>query len=184
MGSAPGSGSAQVGARQGGRAGGVPGSSSVRTSDHSTSGPPPPRTIVPDVLPDQSAQCVECEVFLMRFLRRPSCAEGMRSPAKLAQPQVRDARAAEPVQLLSAAAAQVMKPHQAAAHEAGCRLRHPPPGRLRTCFPAADVELDLQASLGDVLFVGRSGLSTGGSARPPCGTTTGAWSLPRARACG
>ena len=38
MGSAPGSGSAQVGARQGGREGGVAGSSSVRTSNHSTSG--------------------------------------------------------------------------------------------------------------------------------------------------
>ena len=38
MGSASGSGSAQVGARQGGRGGGVAGSSSVRTSNHSTSG--------------------------------------------------------------------------------------------------------------------------------------------------
>ena len=38
MGSAPGSGSAQVGAHQGGAGGGVAGSSSVKTSSHSTSG--------------------------------------------------------------------------------------------------------------------------------------------------
>ena len=38
MGSAPWGGSAHVGARQGGRGGGVAGSSSVRTSNHSTSG--------------------------------------------------------------------------------------------------------------------------------------------------
>ena len=42
----------------------------------------PPRAIVPDVLLDQSAQCVECEVFILRFARRRSCAESMRSPAK------------------------------------------------------------------------------------------------------
>ena len=42
MGSAPWTGSAQVGARQGGRGGGVVGSSLVRTSIHSTSGLSPP----------------------------------------------------------------------------------------------------------------------------------------------
>ena len=44
----------------------------------------------------------------MRFARRRSCAESMRSPAEWARPQVRDARASEPVQLLSAATAEVM----------------------------------------------------------------------------
>ena len=108
MGSAPRSGSAQVGARQGGRGGGVAGSSKLRTSNHSTSGLSPPRAIAPDVLPDQSAQCLECEVFVLRFARRRSCVESMRSPAEWARPQVRDAGAAEPVQLLGAAAAEVM----------------------------------------------------------------------------
>ena len=42
MGPAPSVRSAHVGARQGGRGGGVAGSSSVRTSNHSTSGLPPP----------------------------------------------------------------------------------------------------------------------------------------------
>ena len=51
---------------------------------------------------------VECEVFVLHFARRRSCAESMRSPADWARPQVRNARAAEPVQLLSAAAAKVM----------------------------------------------------------------------------
>ena len=67
-----------------------------------------PRAVVPDVLPDQSAQCLECEVFVLQFARRRSCAESMRSPAEWARPQVRDARAAELVQLLSAAAAEAM----------------------------------------------------------------------------
>ena len=107
VGSAPGSGSAQVGARQGGRGGGVAGSPSVRTSSHSTSGLSS-LAVVPDVLPDQSAQRLECEVFVLRFGRRRSRAESMRSPVEWAQPQVRDARATEPVQLLSAAAAEVM----------------------------------------------------------------------------
>ena len=81
----PWTGSAQVGAGQGGRGGGVVGSSPVRTSIHSTSGlSPPPRAIVPDVLLYQGAQCVECEVFGLRFVRRQSCAELMRSPAKWA----------------------------------------------------------------------------------------------------
>ena len=42
MGSAPSTGSAQVGARQGGRGGGVVVSLSVGTSNHSTSGLTPP----------------------------------------------------------------------------------------------------------------------------------------------
>ena len=66
------------------------------------------RAVIPDVLADQSAQCLECEVFVLRFARRRTRAELMRSPAEWARPQVRDARAAEAVQLLSAAAAEVM----------------------------------------------------------------------------
>ena len=67
-----------------------------------------PRAVVPDVLPDQSPQRLECEVFVLRFARRQSRAESVRSPAEWGRPQVRDARAAEPVQLLRAAAAKVM----------------------------------------------------------------------------
>ena len=67
-----------------------------------------PRAVVPDVLPDQSPQRLECEVFVLRFARRQSRAESVRSPAEWAQPQVRHARAADPVQLLRAAAAEVM----------------------------------------------------------------------------
>ena len=48
-----------------------------------------PRAVVPNVLPDQSAQCLECEVFVLRFVRRRSCSELMRSPAEWARPQVR-----------------------------------------------------------------------------------------------
>ena len=44
----------------------------------------PHRAIVPDVLLDQGAQCVEREVFGLRFARRRSYAESMRSPAKWA----------------------------------------------------------------------------------------------------
>ena len=66
MGSAPGSGSALVGARQGGRDGGVAGSSSVRTSNYSTSrlSPPAPsfqtfcRTRVRSVWSVRSSSCV------------------------------------------------------------------------------------------------------------------------------
>ena len=86
MGSAPGSGSAQFDARQGGRRGGVARSSSVRMSNHSTSGAVPPRAIVPDILPDQTAQCLECEVFVLRFAQRRSCAQGKPSPANWARP--------------------------------------------------------------------------------------------------
>ena len=67
-----------------------------------------PRAVVPDILPDQIPQRLECEVFVLRFARRQSRAESVRSPAEWARPQVRDARAAEPVQLLRAAAAEVM----------------------------------------------------------------------------
>ena len=67
-----------------------------------------PRGVLPDVLPDQSAQCLDREVFVLRFARRQSCAEPMRLPAEWARLQVRDARAAEPVQLLSDAAAEVI----------------------------------------------------------------------------
>ena len=67
-----------------------------------------PRALVPDVLPDQSPQRLECEVFVLRFARRQSRAELVQWPADWARPQVRDAQAAEPVQLLGAAAAEVM----------------------------------------------------------------------------
>ena len=92
---------------RGGGGGGVAGSSSVRTSNYSTSGLSS-RAVVPDVLPDQSPQRLECEVFVLRFARRRSRAESVRSPAEWARPQVREARAAEPVQLLRAAAVEVM----------------------------------------------------------------------------
>ena len=108
MGSASGFGSAQVGARQGGGGGGcrrVLVGEDVQPLDV---GAVLPRAVVPDVLPDQSPQCLECEVFVLRFARRLSRAESVRSPAEGARPQVRDARAAEPVQLLRAAAAKVM----------------------------------------------------------------------------
>ena len=75
MGSATGSGSAQVGARQGRRGGGVVGSLSMRTSIHSSSGLSPPAPLFQTFLLDQLAQCVECEVFGLRFARRRSCAE-------------------------------------------------------------------------------------------------------------
>ena len=108
MGSAPGSGSAKVGVRQGGRGWWCRRllvSEDVQPLDIGAVLPP---AVVSDVLPDQSAQCLGCEVFVLRFARRRSCAESMRSPAEWARPQVRDARAAEPVQLLSAATAEVM----------------------------------------------------------------------------
>ena len=108
MGSASGSGSAQVGARQGGRGGAcrwVLVGEDVQPLDV---GAVLPRAVIPDVLLDQSPQRLECEVFVLRFARRRSRAESVRSPAEWARPQVRDARAAEPVQLLRAAAAEVM----------------------------------------------------------------------------
>ena len=108
MGSASGSGSAQVGARQGGRGGGchwVLVGEDVQPLDI---GAVLPCAVVPDILPDQRPQRLECEVFVLRFARRQCRAESVRSPAEWARPQVRDARAAEPVQLLRAAAAEVM----------------------------------------------------------------------------
>ena len=42
----------------------------------------PPLAIIPDVLLDQGAQCVEREVFGLCFARRRSCAEPMRLSAK------------------------------------------------------------------------------------------------------
>ena len=108
MGSAPRSGSAQVGARRGG-AGGCCRQVLVSEDVQPLNvGAVLPRAVVPDVLPDQSAQRLECEVFVLRFARRQSRAESMQSPAEWARPQVRDARAAEPVQLSSAAAAEIM----------------------------------------------------------------------------
>ena len=43
-----------------------------------------PRTIVPDIMLDQGAQCVEREVFGLCFARRRSCAEWLWSSAKWA----------------------------------------------------------------------------------------------------
>ena len=51
---------------------------------------------------------MEREFYSLGFARRQSYAEGVRPSAKWAGMQLRDARAAEPVQLLGAAAAQVM----------------------------------------------------------------------------
>ena len=99
MGSAPGSGSAQVDARQGGRGGWcrrVLVGEDVKPPDV---GAVLPRAVVPDFLSDQSAQCLECEVFVLRFARRRSCAESILSPEEWTRPQVCDARAAQPVQL-------------------------------------------------------------------------------------
>ena len=62
----------------------------------------------PDMLGNQGAQCVEREVVRMCFAWRRSCAEGMRPSAKWAGIKVRDAPAAESVQLLGSAAAEVM----------------------------------------------------------------------------
>ena len=62
----------------------------------------------PDILGSQGAQCVEREVVGLCFARRRSCAEGVRPSAKWAGMKVCDAQAAEPVQLLGAAAAEVM----------------------------------------------------------------------------
>ena len=61
-----------------------------------------------DILGNQGAQCVEREVGGLGFARRRTCAEGVRPSAKWAAMQVRDPRAAEPVQLPGAAAAEVM----------------------------------------------------------------------------
>ena len=60
----------------------------------------------PDILGIQGAQCVEREVVGLGFAWRRSCAEGVLPSAKWAGMQLRDARAAEPVQLLAAAAAE------------------------------------------------------------------------------
>ena len=81
--------------------GGVAGSSSVRTSNHSTSG-------LSSLSPWFQTFCRIRVRSVLRFARRQSRAESVRSPAEWARPQVRDARAAEPVQLLRAAAAEVM----------------------------------------------------------------------------
>ena len=67
-----------------------------------------PSVSCPDILGNQGAQCVEREVVGFGFARRRSCAEGVRSSAKWAGMQVCHALAAEPVQLLGAAAAEVM----------------------------------------------------------------------------
>ena len=62
----------------------------------------------PDILGNQGAQCVEREVVGLGFARRRICAEGVLPSANGESMQLRDPRAAEPVQLLGAAAAEVM----------------------------------------------------------------------------
>ena len=71
-----------------------------------------PSVRCPDLLGNQDAQYVEREVVGFGFARRRSCAEGVRSLAKWAGMQVCNALAAEPVQLLGAAAAEVMPKEQ------------------------------------------------------------------------
>ena len=72
------------------------------------------RAIVSDILGNQGAQCVQREVVRLCFGWRRSCAEWMRPPAKWADMKVREARAAEPVQLLGPAAAEVMPKERSA----------------------------------------------------------------------
>ena len=83
MGSAPSTGSAHVGACQGGQGGRC-----CRVLVGEDAQPlnvgAVPRAIVPDILLNQRAQCVEREVFRLCFARRQSCAEWMRSWAKWA----------------------------------------------------------------------------------------------------
>ena len=82
MGSASGSGSAQVGARQGGRGGGcrwVLVGEDVQPLDV---GAVLPRAVVPDVLPDQSPQRLECEVFVLHFARRRTLSKQTDNPSQ------------------------------------------------------------------------------------------------------
>ena len=107
VGSASSSGSAHVGARQVGQGGRAPGSSSPRTSNHSTLGLSPPSRA-------QTFLAIRvCSVWsgrsLVWVLRGSGAVQkGVRPSAKWAGMLVRDARAEEPVQLLGAAAAGVM----------------------------------------------------------------------------
>ena len=73
-----------------------------------------PRAIVPDILGNQGAQCVELEVVGLCFAWRRSCAEWMRLLAEWADIKVRDARAAQRVQLHGSAAAKVMPKERSA----------------------------------------------------------------------
>ena len=89
----------------------------------------------PDILDNQGAQCVEGEVVGLGFVRRRSCAEGLLPSAKCAGMQVCDARAAEPVQLLGAAGAEVMPKERGVAvvnyFHGPCGCGASPPGILR-----------------------------------------------------
>ena len=67
-----------------------------------------PSVTRPDILGNQGAQCLERDVVGLGFARRRSCAEGVWPSAKWASMQLCDARAAEALQLLGAAAAKVM----------------------------------------------------------------------------
>ena len=104
MGSAPSSGSAHMGARARCRCRRVLVAEDVRPFNVGAV----PRVTRTDILGNQGAQCVEREVVGLCFARWRSCAEGVRPSAKWAGMKVRDAPAAEPVQLLGAAAAEVM----------------------------------------------------------------------------
>ena len=104
MGSAPSSGSARVGARQGG--------ARCRCRQVFLAGEVQQLNIGALILGHKGAQCVEREVVGFGFSRRRSCAEELQPSAKWAGMQLRDARAAKPVQLLGAAAAKVMPKEQ------------------------------------------------------------------------
>ena len=107
MASAPSSGSAHVGARPGGarwRHRRVLVAEEVRPFNIGAVC----RVMRPEILGNQGAQCVECEVVGLCLARRRSCSEGVRPSAKWEGMKVRDAPAAESVQLLGAAAAEVM----------------------------------------------------------------------------
>ena len=62
----------------------------------------------PYILGNQGAKCVECEVVRLCFARRRIHAEGVALSVKWAGMKVRDGPAAEPMQLLGAAAVEVM----------------------------------------------------------------------------
>ena len=69
--------------------------------------------VCPDILSNQGAQRLEREVVGLGFARRRSCAGGVWPFTKWAGMQVGEARAAEPVQHFSAAAAEVMPKERA-----------------------------------------------------------------------
>ena len=162
----------------GGRGWGVAGSSSVRTSNHSTSGLPSPAPSFQTFcrIRVRSVWSVRSSSGVSRG--GGSRAESVRSPAEWARPQVRDARAAELVQLLRAAAAEVMPAKGVAV--VVVHLHADPawvPRPWMQCFTFGHPE-ERCRSQDDRATTGEGG------ARAPGGATVGAWLLPRARPCG